>query len=342
MPAAATQDRKRKAAAAAAAAAAADDEDRADIDRIVDEKRDSRDKVTHYMCTWMDGAEPQWVPAKYLKGSVALDEWANAEEEIPEELDAPEVVDAKVEQLIRWLRKAQRPAWLVGAGLSASVLPTFRGKGGLWTRNAVALPAAKDRATAPDGDQHMAPTPGHHALVALEKAGRVYWVGSQNYDDLFHVAGFPASKLSELHGNIFREKCDRCLFEYHRTFEVELATSKDHETGRRCEQPGCQGELRDNLIHFGEDLDPKTVILCNAKFLGADLTVSVGSSLAVTPACNLPFRAKRRARGEAAKKKIKTIIIALQPTEMDDEADLVIRAKSDDVLPRLAAAFASS
>lgn len=45
----------------------------ADIDRIIDEK--GRGKRKQYLCTWMDGAPPQWVEGSYLQGTVALDEW---------------------------------------------------------------------------------------------------------------------------------------------------------------------------------------------------------------------------------------------------------------------------
>ena len=76
------------------------------------------------------------------------------------------------------------------------------------------------------------PTIAHRALVDLERAGYVYRIASQNYDDLFSMAGLPREKLSELHGNIYTETCQRCGTVFHRDYEVELATSIKHETGR--------------------------------------------------------------------------------------------------------------
>ena len=52
------------------------------------------------------------------------------------------------------------------------------------------------------------PTASHALLLKLEKAGRVNFVASQNYDDLFRE--FPKAKLSELHGNIYTETCRGC------------------------------------------------------------------------------------------------------------------------------------
>ena len=62
------------------------------------------------------------------------------------------------------------------------------------------------------------PTLSHRLLSALEKAGRVTFLASQNYDDLFR--DFPRAKLGELHGNIYTETCRSCGEVYHRDFEV--------------------------------------------------------------------------------------------------------------------------
>ena len=90
------------------------------------------------------------------------------------------------------------------------VLPTFRGKGGLWTRGAGAAAAAAPkpsstaaskagRGTPPTQVPTLpAPTLAHRALTALAGAGKVAWVASQNYDDLFFRAGFPQDRLSEV------------------------------------------------------------------------------------------------------------------------------------------------
>ena len=47
--------------------------EQADIDRILKERGKGARK--QYLCSWMDDAEPQWVAAKYLADTVALEEW---------------------------------------------------------------------------------------------------------------------------------------------------------------------------------------------------------------------------------------------------------------------------
>lgn len=306
-----------------------DNEEMADIDRIINErkkrtmnctterqpnKRRNKNGPTckEYLCTWMDGAAPQWIDGKHLLGTIALEEWIDAEEEIPEQYDASEVVMEKCLRLIELMKNSKRISFLVGAGVSASVLPTFRGKGGLWTRKADSSIIAQ---------QKPAPTLTHRVLMALEKRDMVHWVASQNYDDLFNDVSFPTSKLSELHGNIYMESCSKCGTNYHRDFEVELSTAKCHETGRYCDNDLCNGILKDNIVHFGEDLPYKALLNARTKLKHSELRIVLGSSLKVEPAESLPFIGKG-----------KTVIINLQPTPYDDDADLIIHAKCEDVM----------
>ena len=191
---------------------AAAGEESADIDRILKEKGKGASKK--YLCSWMDGAEPQWVDVKYLHGTVALEEWEEACEVVPELFDSEEEIAKKCALLAEWWSASQRTAILVGAGISASVLPTFRGQGGLWTKSAAPMSRKKNAAEKP----RPSPTLSHRLLSALEKAGRVTFLASQNYDDLFR--DFPRAKLGELHGNIYTETCRSCGEVFHRDFEV--------------------------------------------------------------------------------------------------------------------------
>jgi len=293
-------------------------------------KKQKRKKIPHqYLCSWVDGAEPQWIDASCLEGTPALEEWEEAEDEVEETHESPAIVSSKCSILCEWIKEAKRPSFLLGAGISAPVLATFRGKAGLWTKKAHENPLAEKKASAAQ------PTKAHRALTALERAGRVNWVATQNYDDLSVRSGFPASKLSELHGNIFTETCSKCARVYHRDYEVPLDDSVDHETGRTCDDTDCGGDLRDNIVHFEESLPWHELKMANCKFVGSDLTIVLGSSLRVEPAASLPFKSKRRNTSLNAK----AVIVNLQTTHFDDEADLIIRATCDEVLDFVAKAL---
>lgn len=300
----------------------------AEIECILEERESKRKrKVTReYLCSWTnEEKEPKWIKAKHLKGTTVLQEWEELEEEEPEVFDSPDVLKKKCQTLAQLLREAKRPCFLLGAGISSPVLPTFRGKHGLWTKQGHKNELASAKVS--DGIQ---PTLAHRGLVALEKAGFVYHVATQNYDDLSSRSGFPSHKLSELHGNIFTETCDSCQTVFHRDFEVPKDDSENHETGRLCED--CGGILRDSIIHFDEDLPFHQLKMANAKFVGSDLTIVLGSSLKVEPAASLPFKAKRRQRNANPK----ACIVNLQETSYDDEADLLIRGTCDGVIDALA------
>jgi len=291
----------------------------AEIQRILDERGDKRNRH-EYLCAWTDGGEPQWVAVKYLKGTPALEEWENQDEEEPEIFDSPAVLAEKCKSMANLVRNAKKTSILLGAGISAPILPTFRGKHGLWTKAAHLNKKAEAKVS--DGLQ---PTLAHFGLVALEQAGFVHYVATQNYDDLNSRSGFSESKLSELHGNIFTETCDNCYNVFHREFEVPKDDSLEHETGRTCEE--CGGILRDSIIHFGEDLPVPAIARAQVKFAESDLTIVLGSSLNVEPAASLPFRKNKR-----SKKDFSSCIVNLQPTGYDSQADLIIHGTCDRVV----------
>ena len=96
----------------------------------------------------------------------------------------------------------------------------------------------------------LMPTPSHLAITSLIEDGLANYVITQNCDSLHLRAGTPRHALTELHGNVFVEYCERCMREYVRDFEVDLYSTScykekwwvrcstcglNHYTGRLCE-----------------------------------------------------------------------------------------------------------
>lgn len=64
--------------------------------------------------------------------------------------------------------------------------------------------------------EKLRPTYTHEALNKLREAGLLKYVISQNGDGLHMLSGIPANQISELHGNVFVEVCEKCKQLYHR------------------------------------------------------------------------------------------------------------------------------
>lgn len=110
-----------------------------------------------------------------------------------------------------------------------------------------------------------------------------------------------------------------------RDFQVRTANkTHEHKTGRVCDDPDCRGPLKDSIINFGERLDENILNEGFAHGAESDLMLSMGSSLRVTPACNM-------AEGPTKKGK-NLVIINIQKTPFDPLASIVIHEKIDTVM----------
>ena len=58
--------------------------------------------------------------------------------------------------------------------------------------------------------RHARPNAVHHAIVRLEKAGKLRSVITQNIDGLHSLAGTSAERLVELHGSNALVECQSC------------------------------------------------------------------------------------------------------------------------------------
>ncbi|KAM4071290.1 hypothetical protein ACB094_11G051100 [Castanea mollissima] len=141
----------------------------------------------------------------------------------------------------------------------------------------------------------------------------------QNVDSLHLRSGIPREKIAELHGNSFRELCPSCGEEYLRDFEVETIGMK--QTSRHCK---CGARLKDTVLDWEDELPLKELNPAVEQCRMADVVLCLGTSLQITPACDLPFQTLRGGG--------RVIIVNLQQTPKDKKASLVIHGRVDKVI----------
>ena len=237
-----------------------------------------------------------------------------------------------------WVREASAVTVLTGAGISTdSGIPDFRGPQGLWTRNPAAQRFSDIDAYRTDPEvrrqawrsrrDHPAwtaqPNPAHHALVVLERAGRLRSLITQNIDELHQRAGSDPALVLELHGTLFQVCCLSCA---DRTPMADALARVDRgEEDPRCLR--CGGLLKSATVSFGQSLDPGVLAAAVRAAGDCDLLLAVGSSLTVHPAAGLV--------GVAAEAGARVVIVNAEPTPYDGMAAAVIRDPIGTALPAL-------
>lgn len=114
-------------------------------------------------------------------------------------------------------------------------------------------------------------------------------------------------------------------------YRTPLASNKsihDHRTGRKCTASNCNGILLDTIIHFGEYLPTLPLQLARQHGKKADLCLVLGSSLTIPPANTIPETVGKN-------KKARLVICNLQPTPLDNLADLRVWAETDRLMKKV-------
>ena len=175
---------------------------------------------------------------------------------------------------------------MTGAGLSvASGIPDFRTPGtGVWanvdTQSVATIgvfrrdPARfwafyRDRL---DCFDRVEPNPGHYAIAALQQAGVLKALISQNIDGLHQKAG--STDVIEVHGTTRTLTCTGCDRRYRRADRDRLF---DDAGVARCED--CSAAVKPDTILFGEML-PDCFTTAASEAAQADLMICAGSSTA--------------------------------------------------------------
>lgn len=264
-------------------------------------------------------------------------------------MEAPELVALLTER---------RVAVLTGAGMSTdSGIPDYRGPDSppsnpMTIKQFTSDPEFRQRYWARNhvGWRHMAdtlPNAGHRALAALERAGVVSGLITQNVDLLHTKAG--SANVVNLHGTYAQVICLSCGFTMTRAQlaeELEAlnpgfieraealggiavapdadATVTDTSSFRYLDCPRCSGMLKPDIVYFGESVPKERVAQAYSMVDDADVLLVAGSSLTV-------FSGYRFVR-HAAAAGMPVAIINRGPTRGDELADVKINSGCSEML----------
>jgi len=275
-------------------------------------------------------------------------------------MDAMDAMDAMI-----GLLRGRRVVALTGAGCSTeSGIPDYRGpdtpprarppiqhrefvddtsaRRRYWARSMLGWPALAA----------ARPNRGHEALAALERAGAVAGLITQNVDGLHHGAG--SREVVELHGALRRVRCLACARVTARDeLQRRLADANPGwlERGGAVAPDGdadladgavagfevvacaaCGGMLMPDVVFFGGSVPRPTLDAAWATFDRAEVLLVVGSSLAVFSG----YRFVRR----AAERGVPVAILNRGPTRGDPHAALRVDARAGEALAAVARALA--
>jgi len=266
------------------------------------------------------------------------------------------------------LLTGRRVAVLTGAGISTdSGIPDYRGPDSppsnpMTIRQFTSDPVFRQRYWARNhvGWRHMhdtVPNAGHRALAALEHAGVVTGVITQNVDLLHTKAG--SANVIDLHGSYAQVICLNCGCTMSRAALAErlealnpgfiecaeavggLAVAPDADavvadtaSFRYLDCPRCTGMLKPDIVYFGENVPKELVTQAYSLVDQAEALLVAGSSLTV-------FSGYRFVR-HAAALSIPIAIINRGRTRGDDLASVKVDGGCSELLTLLATELAAA
>ncbi|MBP2635579.1 MAG: cobB [Firmicutes bacterium] len=248
-----------------------------------------------------------------------------------------DIEQEKIAEIANAWAQAQNVVVFTGAGMSTeSGLPDFRSIQGLWKTNPESLATLDALKEQPDEFyffyqlrikklSDVIPNQGHHALTTLQQKGKLVVI-TQNVDGLHQRAN--TENVIELHGSLRTVRCQRCsaVYDSNKLLPQNSIWYKqvNYHYGEECLCSQCGGQLRPEVVLFGESLPEKAWDSAVKHSKAADFYVVLGSSLAVSPANYLPQFAL--ANGA------KLLIINQEPTPLDTSATWVIHSNIGPVL----------
>jgi NAD-dependent deacetylase len=211
-----------------------------------------------------------------------------------------------IDAVVKLLEQSRSLLFITGAGVSAdSGLPTYRGIGGLYTVN-----CTEDGLAIEDvlSGWSMRQRPeltwkylgqieracrgarcnrAHEVMAEMQHCFDRVWVLTQNVDGFHRQAG--SRNVIDIHGDLHRLYCPRC------GFRQEVADYDELAIPPRC--PGCAGNLRPDVVLFGEMLPLDKVALLEQELVqGFDLTFSIGTTSIFPYVAGPVHQAKKQGR----------------------------------------------
>ena len=240
------------------------------------------------------------------------------------------MMTSAIETLKTWITESDNIVFFGGAGVSTeSGIPDFRSTDGLYHQKFDYPPETilshtffyqhpeyffkfyREKMLPLD----YQPNEAHKKLAALEQAGKLRAIVTQNIDGLHQKAG--SKCVYELHGSVYRNYCEKCGKFYPPEY------IRDSAGVPRCT---CGGRIKPDVVLYEEGLDEQTIAGSVKAIRSADMLIVAGTSLTVYPAAGLInyYRGNR------------LVLINRDETPYDDRADLVLHESLGDIFSQLA------
>lgn len=199
-------------------------------------------------------------------------------------------------QALELIGKSEKITFLTGAGVSVpSGIPDYRSIDGLYhdLERPEYLLSHECLMKEPEKHHkfikklyHLEAKPNciHQKIAQLELlTDKQIQVVTQNIDQLHRKAG--SQNLTEFHGSLMECYCITC---------GQQVSETDYLSA--CYHKNCGGQLRTNVVLYGEPLHEKILEQAISAVENADLIVIVGTSFQVHPFCDLIFYRKDNAQ----------------------------------------------
>lgn len=201
-----------------------------------------------------------------------------------------------IDKFIGYIRECNNIVFFGGAGVSTeSGIPDFRSKDGLYNQKDITF----DKYTPEYLLSHeclynnpkvfyefykqkldtrdIKPNITHNVLAKLESLGKLKAIVTQNIDGLHQKAG--SKTVYEIHGSTSVNYCVKCQKEYDSDYIF-------NSTDKIPVCTDCKGQVRPDIVMYGEPLPNKAVNESIASIESCDMLIIGGTSLQVYPAAN--------------------------------------------------------